>query len=261
MAPAIAHFLVGAGLLLFVAAPFVMRYDVDAAHAIWLIPLGGIWALLPDVYHILPVLRGPLFVLHETPRVDLFAFHFELDRPAIRARYHAAVFGSILLFVGAVGAFWTAARTDRLSGPTTMLAATGFGGGLATLALVLLVGIQGAFPAIAGLVGASGVLVGGALVLLAGGAAAGWCGFAVEVLVPREYVREPAWAAVGSVLVCLSGGLVGVVYLAPAALTPADERVILALAVYGLVFGVVYGTVRGAGRVSDQDAQSAAAAS
>jgi len=52
VAPAITHFLVGAAILLSIAVPLAMRYDVDREHAIWLVPLGGIWGLAPDAHHI-----------------------------------------------------------------------------------------------------------------------------------------------------------------------------------------------------------------
>jgi len=52
MAPAIVHFLIGATLLLTAAVPVVLRYGIDRENAIWLIPLGGIWGLIPDVHNI-----------------------------------------------------------------------------------------------------------------------------------------------------------------------------------------------------------------
>ncbi len=41
--PAITHFLVGATLLVFAFVPIAIRYDLGREHAVWLIPLGGVW--------------------------------------------------------------------------------------------------------------------------------------------------------------------------------------------------------------------------
>jgi len=103
VAPAITHFLVGAALLLFVAALLTVRYGVDRRNAFWIIPLGGIWGLLPDIHHIAPVLASELYAFHNMPWADLFAFHYTLDREFVRDRYYHSVIGSIVLFCLASG--------------------------------------------------------------------------------------------------------------------------------------------------------------
>ena len=115
MAPAIAHFLFGAALLLTAAVPVVLRYDLDREHAIWLIPLGGVWGLIPDLHNIAPAFVETLYAFHNTPWVDLFGFHYTLDRPAVRAQYEASVFGSIAVFLIAITGFWTAGRIRRVA--------------------------------------------------------------------------------------------------------------------------------------------------
>ena len=101
MAPAIVHFLVGAAILLVLAAPIALRYDLGRTWPLWLVIVGGLWGLFPDIHHIAPAYESHLRTLHDSPWADLFAFHYTLDRPAVRTRYTESVFLSILLFVGA----------------------------------------------------------------------------------------------------------------------------------------------------------------
>ena len=178
MAPAIAHFLFGAAILLTAAVPVVLRHDLDREHAIWLIPLGGVWGLIPDLHNIAPVFVETLYAFHNTPWVDSFGLHYTLDRPAVRAQYEASVFGSIAVFLIAITGFWTAGRIRRvapvarrpLEHAFVMLLATGLASVLATLALWVIISVQSGFPIAASLVGSSSVLVGGLLTILAGGA-------------------------------------------------------------------------------------------
>lgn len=109
MAPAIVHFLVGASLLLLVATPVVLRYRLSSVMVLWLVAIGGLWGLGPDIHQIAPVYETELRALHDSPWVDLFAFHYTLDRPAVRAQYNASVFGAIVGFLGAVTVFSVAA--------------------------------------------------------------------------------------------------------------------------------------------------------
>ncbi|WP_226007446.1 hypothetical protein [Natrinema salinisoli] len=108
MAPAIAHYLVGASLLLLLITPIALRYRLAPWIPLGLVALGGIWGLGPDFHHIAPIYETELRALHGSPWVDLFAFHYTLDRPAVRAQYDASVFGSILGFFGAVTTFMIA---------------------------------------------------------------------------------------------------------------------------------------------------------
>ncbi|AGB39060.1 hypothetical protein [Natronococcus occultus] len=108
MAPAIVHFLVGAALVLLVVTPIALRYRLPTWVALWLVVIGGLWGLFPDIHHITPAYESQLYAFHNSQWADLFAFHYTLDRPAVRARYNASIFWSIVLFLGASAAFTVA---------------------------------------------------------------------------------------------------------------------------------------------------------
>lgn len=110
MAPALVHFLVGASIALVLVTPIALRYELSPWWPLWLVVLGGLWGLWPDAHHIAPVYETELRALHDSPRADLFAFHYTLDRPFVRARYNASVFGAIVCFLGAVSVFTAAAQ-------------------------------------------------------------------------------------------------------------------------------------------------------
>ncbi|ELY55693.1 hypothetical protein [Natronococcus jeotgali] len=105
MAPAIAHFLLGASLALLVATPIALRFRLPAWVPLWLVAVGGIWGLVPDVHHVAPLSESQLYAFHNTQWADLFAFHYTLDAPAVRARHDASVFWSIALFLVASALF------------------------------------------------------------------------------------------------------------------------------------------------------------
>ncbi|WP_199239088.1 hypothetical protein [Halorubrum sp. GN11GM_10-3_MGM] len=240
------------------AVPIVLRYDFDREHAIWLIPLGGLWGLAPDIHNIAPIAAESLYALHNTPWADLFGFHYTLDRPAVRARYDASVFGSITAFLIAVAGFWTAGRVRRAAlvarrpvehvlvmGLATMLASV-----LATAALWVTVSIQDGFPLVAALVGRSSVLVGALLTILAGCALGVVCSVTLEVALSEPTRIDPvSTAGVGLVV---GVGVWLIVVPVPLAVVSGVRIPLLhrgslaALLVYGGVFGFVYGVVRGA---------------
>ena len=258
MAPAIAHFLFGAALLLTAAVPVVLRYDLDREHAIWLIPLGGVWGLIPDLHNIAPIFVETLYAFHNTPWADLFGFHYTLDRPAVRAQYEASVFGSITVFLIAIAGFWTAGRLRRMAPVArrplehgfVMLLATGLASLLATLALWAAVSVQSGFPVAASLVGSASVLVGGLVTILAGGVLGVICAGILEGTLSEPTRIDPAsTTTVGSFI---GVGVWLIVVPVPLAVVTGSEVPLLhlgsvvALAGYGVVFGAVYGIVRGA---------------
>jgi len=108
MAPAIVHFLVGASLLLLLTIPVTVRYRLALWIPLWLVALGGLWGLGPDLHHIAPIYKTELRALHDSAWANLFAFHYLLDRPVVRAHYTASVFGSILGFLGTITMFMMA---------------------------------------------------------------------------------------------------------------------------------------------------------
>jgi hypothetical protein len=83
MAPAVAHFLVGAAILLLVAAPFCLRYQVDREYGLVLVPVGGLWGITPDFHNIAPIGTAALYRFHNSPWVDLFGLHYTLDFPGL----------------------------------------------------------------------------------------------------------------------------------------------------------------------------------
>lgn len=75
MSLAITHFAVGAGcmtLLLTLWAPTL-------AYRQTVIVLSGLWALIPDLHYVSPVLQGPLSQLKFTVLGDVFWFHRSMD--------------------------------------------------------------------------------------------------------------------------------------------------------------------------------------
>ena len=264
MAPAIVHFLVGASLLLWFAAPFVLRYETDRNELLWLVPIGGIWGLLPDVHHISPIYRAQLYAIHSSPIVDLFALHYTLDRPTIRGLYTETVFGSILLFLAAVAVVSLcsslrersiAAETRRERAIVTLVAflvAAGYAGVVAGTA----VSAAGELETVSALLGREGLVT--AWLLLAALSLLG--GLFVRSVTwaigSTRHTRHPiaggtigapigiaSWAIVGTVVAPLwirtaGGGTVPIPYLH----WPSLPAVVL----FCVVFGAVYATVRGA---------------
>lgn len=92
-------------LALLCATPLALRYQLAPWAPLWLVVCGGLWGHGPDVHHIAPLYETQLYALHTSPWADLFAFHSTLDRPAVRARYTASVFGSLLCVLAAVSVF------------------------------------------------------------------------------------------------------------------------------------------------------------
>ena len=256
MAPAIAHFLVGAGLLLLVATPIAYRYDLDHTLTPALVPIGGIWGLAPDVHHIAPIYRAQLRAIHGSPWMDLFALHYLLDTPTVRGMYHESVFGSILFFSIAVVAYSAAlrARSTRLHPAIATVIATGYGG----LVLSALAIHQQRYDQFAAIVGGDGLLVG--WLVLAGGALLAGAMLAVchevltiERLFPTLERRRPGALPVASV------PIVGALWLAASVAVPVWFRIIhntrlpvpwiewmalLWLLIFAIVFSTVYALFR-----------------
>ena len=258
MAPAIAHFLIGAACLLTAAVPVVLRYDIDREHAIWLIPLGGIWGLIPDLHNIAPVFVETLYAFHNTPWADIFGFHYTLDRPAVRAQYEASVFGSITVFLIAIAGFWTAGHIRRvapvarrpLEHAFVMLLATGLASVLATLALWVVISVQSGFPIVASLVGSSSVLVGGLLTILAGVALGAGCAVLFEFTLSEPTRIDPVSTTGIGLFIGVSVWLLAVP-VSLAVVTGSEVPLLhlgslIAIVSYSVVFGATYGLVRGA---------------
>lgn len=78
---ALVHFTVGFVLVLAALSLVpVTRYRLTGAY------LGGIWALVPDGYHVADGAPGEwLHALHDSPRAAVFFFHATLDTDQFRA--------------------------------------------------------------------------------------------------------------------------------------------------------------------------------
>jgi hypothetical protein len=258
MAPAIAHFLVGASLLLVGTIPFTLRGDIDREDTLLVVPLGGIWGIVPDFHHIAPVGRDTLYAFHNSAWVEVFALHYTLDRTTIRLLYHESVFASIALFTLSVAVVWITGRIrdsdhgvqqprDRLfvRAGATLLAA-----GFATFVLGVSLSIQQLLPAIAALHGETGVLAGGLFVLLYG-FGFGICeALGLEWLLSETALRVPlragTAAAGGGGVVWLGGVVVGIPILGGGTIPLLHWGALVSLVLYGGVFGSVYAAVRGA---------------
>jgi len=256
MAPAIAHFLIGAAFFLTAAIPIVLRYDINREHAIWLIPLGGVWGLVPDIHNIAPIFVESLYAFHNAPWADLFGFHYTLDRSAVRARYEVSVFGSISVFLLGIAGFWAAGRVRSatpvarrpLEHAFVVGLAAGLAGGLATLALWATMTVQDGFLLAAALLGSSSVLVGGLLTILAGGTLGVFYAVTLEVTLPEPTRIDPVSTTPVGLLIGIGVWLI-VVPVPLAVMTGAGVPLLhlgslAALIVYGAIFGAVYQTVK-----------------
>ena len=109
MSMAIAHFAVGTmatALLLALVAPRLL-------HSPTVLVGGGVWAMVPDVHHVLPVGSGLVRSFHMTPWANVFWFHHYLDRvDAAHSRELAGALVVLLVAVLAVCELFTRIRTS-----------------------------------------------------------------------------------------------------------------------------------------------------
>lgn len=75
MSLALAHFAIGATL-----TTLCVTYLIPGVRARSLIVLGGVWAMLPDIWRITPRYQFEIRVFHASPWADIFWFHATLDR-------------------------------------------------------------------------------------------------------------------------------------------------------------------------------------
>jgi hypothetical protein len=256
MAPAIAHFLIGASLLLFVSAVVVLRDEGPIEHLLWVLPIGGVWGILPDFHHIAPGYNEALYAFHGTPWVEVFALHYTLDRPAIRVLYHESIFASIAVFTSATAVFWIAARyrTATLSAEVPrervliVCVATLFAAGVATVVFGVVLSIQNLLAAVASLFGLAGVFTGWIIVGVWGVGAAWLWSVLIEIALVESHVTDPVYGAgvgcLGGVLAWLGSAIFIPILSAQSGLV-IHWGSLLGLLTYGTVFGGVYATVRG----------------
>ena len=258
MAPAIAHFLVGASLLLLLASPFAVRYEVVRRHGVTLAAAGGLWGLLPDVHHATPVYEEPLHAFHQSAWVDLFAFHYTLDLPPVRAYGPAeSALPAVMLFLGVAAAFALAAEWGaRHEFDPVELRPEMVGGaaGAALVSAVLLGGVfhlMGRIGTVGSVVGRETALAGWAVIGAGGVLAAGVFAVSIE-LVTRDAVTLPVGTAFGTLLAVPAWPLATVLVVPlwkmrmfDAALEPSlgDPAGLIAFALAGGTLGAVYAAV------------------
>ena len=258
MAPAIAHFLVGASLLLLLAAPLAVRYDAVRRHGIAILTTGGLWGIFPDLHHVTPVYEEPLRAFHMSAWVDLFAFHYTLDLPPIReAGLGEVEFFAVLVFLGVAAVFtlaseWGARATFEPVEPRReMIGAAAAGALVSTVLLGGVIHARGSMGAVAALVGRESLLAGWMVVGVGGVLAAGVFAVCIE-LVTRDAVPLPVSTAFGA-LVAVPIWLVTTVLVVPLwrmrafeaslEVSAGDPAGLVALVLAGGALGVTYATV------------------
>ncbi|WP_121742491.1 hypothetical protein [Natronorubrum halophilum] len=216
MAPAIVHFLVGASLLLVLAAPFALRSGLVRRGRLWIVSIGGLWGLAPDLYNIAPVFRGQLRIVHDSSWADLFAVHYTLDQPPLADLYLETVFASILAFLVAT-AVVTVAGVPRENGLASRFARV-----VATVVCIAVAAL------LAGAVVGTGVYATGRLESVA-----------------SLYGRESARAGIALLLAwsVLTGmGIDGIIAAANSTMRATDPAaglsVGLLIAIFGWLFGI-----------------------
>jgi hypothetical protein len=203
MAPAIVHFLVGASIVLLVAAPLAVRYDVVRRQGVALATVGGIWGLFPDVRLVTPVYEERLEAFHESPWADLFGFHYTLDLDPVRA-YEIAESGlvAVIVFVGVAAVFALAAEWGARYEPgpmdlrREMVAGTVGGAAVSALLLGGIFQTSGRMGDMAAVVGRESALAGWTVIVV--GAVVAAVAFAVCIeLVTRDAATPLASTAFG----------------------------------------------------------------
>lgn len=254
MAPALVHFLGGAALLLVLATPIAFRDARVHRTELWLVTGGGIWALIPDLHHVVPVGRGVVRSLHDSPWADLFAFHYALDSPVARARPLEGIAASIAVFCLAVGLFRVAVRADPERSRRARRVVSRLGIAIGALFAAATVGgmlsATGRVDAAAALVGRDGTLTGVVLLLTAGVAGS----LAVARIVPDRYARRPLAGSLIGLQLGLVAWVAGIAVILPLwartvleASLPVpfvDWPSLLALALAGTLAGGAVTTVR-----------------
>ncbi|ELZ01831.1 hypothetical protein [Natrialba asiatica] len=266
MAPALVHFLAGATLVLFGAAPLAVRGHLAGRH-LWLVAVGGLWGMIPDSHYITPVFRPELAALHRTHWGDLCAFHYALDQPPIATRELESIAVAVASFLVAITVFTAATavgdrRTRAARSPRAELVArtllTGYAASLAAMIAAVAAGLvltwTGRIDTVAALYGRESAVAG--WLLLGGGSLVASGVFAALFALLRhrwDVTSSRAGAALG-LLFGVAGWLTVVVIAAPVWM-----RVVLdlprpipyvhlmslpALVVFGLVLGTVYPLVR-----------------
>lgn len=271
MAFAIVHFLVGASVLLLLAAPLALRFDRVQDSALLLVTVGGIWGLAPDIHHFTPVFHEQLAAIHGAPFTDLFAFHYTLDLDPVRERQRIAIIPSLVLFCVSVVSFTAATRTGtRYADRPVDIGSETVSGILAAAAVsTVILGtaiFSGGYLDSLGMLTGRGAALGWLLIAFTATVAAAGFGLLVE-LGPGTETLSPAVAAVVGLLLGVVTWLIAVVmalplfllrfYDASLSLAHVDATSLVGFGVAGGALGATYVVVarrikEGSTRRSDQ---------
>ena len=96
MAPFATHAFVGVSIALAILICISYRYPDAIKYRLTAVAIGALWGVVPDVHHIVPGDR--MRIIHDTPWADVFALHYTLDRPLVRAHPIESLFLSFALF-------------------------------------------------------------------------------------------------------------------------------------------------------------------
>jgi hypothetical protein len=267
MAYAIVHFLVGASLLLLLAAPLALRFERVQDSALLLVTGGGLWGLVPDAHHISPFFREQMYAIHETPFVDVFAFHYMLDLDPVRDRPNIAIFVSLALFCISVAVFTATSRLSDRYERRHVAVDTGTVSGILAAALVSMtvlgtVSLSGGYLDSIGLLTGSRALLGWAVLVFSSTVWAVGFGLVVELGPGADRLSSGGAAVAGAVLGVITW-IFGVVMVLPVlllrffetdlSLAHVDLFTMFGFVLAGAALGLTYVVV--ARRVSDRSAQ------
>ncbi|ELY61087.1 hypothetical protein [Natronolimnohabitans innermongolicus] len=268
MAPALVHFLVGASILLLLAAPLARRYEAVRRGRLLIVAVGGLWGLAPDGYAVAPAFADQMEAFHDSRWADLFALHYTLDQPPLAELTVELVFLSVLAFLVATTVF-TAAGTDptvdRTRDPGSrrlqLLAVASCLGFAALIAGALLgagLHLTDRLESIAALFGRESARAGAAALLawaaLTGAVVAGILEGTDETMKPTD----PVAGVVAGLLLVLPGWVVGIVFALPLWMRFVFDtsrpipylhwQSLVGLVGFALVFGICYALARRATR-------------
>lgn len=95
MSLAIAHFAVGVAATALLVTLLAPRF----LHSPTVLVAGGLWAIVPDVHHVLPAGSSTVRALHVSVWSDLFWFHHYIDRvtPEAEEPFAAVLIGAFVV--------------------------------------------------------------------------------------------------------------------------------------------------------------------
>ncbi|WP_152420952.1 hypothetical protein [Halorubrum coriense] len=256
MVPVFAHALCGAALLLVFVWPVMFRYELGPRTILWLIPIGGIWGSLPELYALGSRAVGSTPTVHDSRWMELFGLYYTVDQMLARIHVWIVIGLAFVALLVAVAGVWIATYLAQIDGvakhpierlcvvcPAALCCAV-----LATAALMIVLRIQQGFFTVGSLIGVPTQFAGWAVVGAIGIGAGPLLAGGIELTIPSSCWRtwRPA-AAVGAT----SGTAVwaGIVVVAVPVVTRQTVPSLYAgsltgWVLYGVVFGGYYWLMR-----------------